>query len=134
MSDTFTLKMTSLIVGGGHKLALQMIDLFLSILANLIGMYNMSKQDLPNTILLLKLLTDLGWVPNIVGSIASHLELINNSSIKEFLLIVWNYLREHQPTNPGKSNAEPYIRSLKMLIHKNIEKLGSLYLELQHSK
>ncbi|CAG9314036.1 unnamed protein product [Blepharisma stoltei] len=133
LSDTYTLKIVSLIVGGGNKLALQMIDLLLSILANLIGMYNQSRQDLPNTMLLLKLLAELGWVPSLAGSISNYLHLIPNSSIKEFLLIIWNYLREHQPTNPGKSNTEPYIRSLKMLIHKNIEKLGSLYLELQHS-
>ena len=73
-------------------------------------------------------------MPELVGLIAEHIESLKSSSVTEFLLIVWNFIREKFPYKEPlviKDKQDPYIRSLKMLIHKNIAKLGRLYAELQ---
>ena len=55
-----------------------------------------------------------------------------SNTVCEFLLIVWNYLKEFHMV--GKAHrTEPYIYSLKILIHRNIDRLGDLYSKLSHS-
>ena len=133
LMSTYTLKIISLICEGGPKLGLQVLDLIISILANLIGSFNKDQPDYSNTEILLNIVVQMNWAPSLIGSIGQHLKELPTQSVKEFLLILWNYLREHLPTGLSKTNEEPYIRSMKMIIHKNIERMGALYKELQRS-
>jgi hypothetical protein len=55
LADSSTLKTICLLIGGGQRLFYRLLDLLLSILANLIGLWNKGKGDKENTILLIKI-------------------------------------------------------------------------------
>ena len=133
LSNTFTLRVVSLISSGGAKLALQLADLMYSIFANLIGFCSQGKIDLANIEIILKIFTELRWLPNIVGIISNYISSMSKNIMQEFLEIVWGYLKDFPPTSQGKTGDEEYLRSFKLFIHTHIENLGSLYADLRRS-
>jgi hypothetical protein len=133
LSNTYTLRILSLISSGGIKLALQIADFVYSIFANLLGFCSQNRVDLGNIEIMLKILTELRWVPSIVGTISAHISYMSNKNLKDFLEIIWEYLKSFPPTSQGKPTDEEYLRSFKLFIHKNIENLGSLYSEIRRT-
>ncbi|OMJ89472.1 hypothetical protein SteCoe_8373 [Stentor coeruleus] len=133
LSNTYTLRIVFLISTGGVKLALQLVDLMYSTFANLIGFCSQGKIDLPNIEIILKIFTELHWVPSIVGTISKYISHMDIKSTQEFLEIVWGYLKDFPPTSQTKTGDEEYLRSFKLFVHRNIESLGCLYSELRRS-
>ena len=133
LSNTFTLRIVSLISSGGAKLALQLADLMYSIFANIIGYCSQGKMDFENIGIILKIFTELRWVPAIVGTIAKYISSMTKKSMQAFLEIVWGYLKDFPPTSQGKGGDEEYLRSFKLFIHENIENLGALYAEMRRT-
>lgn len=131
LSNTYTLRIVSLISSGGGKLALQLVDLMYSVFANLIGYCSQGKIDLENISIILKIFSELGWVPHIVGLIAKYTSAMSKKSMQDFLEIVWGYLKNFPPTSQAKGGDEEYLRSFKLFIHTNIENLGGLYADLR---
>ena len=104
-----------------------------SIFANLIGFCSQGKIDLANIEIILKIFTELRWLPNIVGIISNYISSMSKNIMQEFLEIVWGYLKDFPPTSQGKTGDEEYLRSFKLFIHTHIENLGSLYADLRRS-
>jgi hypothetical protein len=134
LRSTYSLRVVLLISNGGGKLCLQIVDLLYSVLANLIGLCSQNKTDLRNVELILKIFSELRWVPLIVGTIAKYTGNMDVPSLSEFLEIVWGYLKEYPPTSQNKLGEEEYLRYFKLFIHRHIGTLGPLYAELRRSE
>lgn len=133
LKNSYTLRVVYLISNGGGKLALCLVDLMYSVLANLIGLCSQGNVDLVNVEILLRIFSGLNWVPNIVGMISKYLANMNLKSLQEFLEIAWGYLKEFPPTSQNKIGEEEYLRYFKLFVHRNIESLAALYAELKMS-
>mmetsp|Transcript_13180 Transcript_13180/g.24669 ORF Transcript_13180/g.24669 Transcript_13180/m.24669 type:complete len:128 (-) Transcript_13180:7-390(-) len=124
-----------LIGRAGSKVAVQLLDILICILANLIGMWHKGQRPVENTKILVGIFSELKWVPSLVGPISEYIDNMRSSSVVELLLIIWNYLKEQRPTEVGgKAASEVYVRSLKLIIHKNIDHMGKLYEQLASKK
>jgi hypothetical protein len=137
LHSKYTLEVLHLLTLGGQTVGAVFLDFLISILANLIGLWHKKVEDPANTRLLLQVLDavrymQLGWTPKLVLTMSAHLSSMSSATVCEFLLIVWNYLKEFHAV--GKTHrSEPYIYSLKILIHRNIDRLGELYSKLSHT-
>lgn len=112
---------------------MQLLDVLISILANLIGIWHKGHRPVENTKLLVAIFSEvipsqLKWVPSLVGPISEYIDRMRSNSVVELLLIIWNYIKEQRPTEAARiPNNEAYVRSLKLIIHKNIDHMGKLY-------
>ena len=133
LKNTYTLRIILLISNSSIKLCLNIVDLLYSVLANLIGQCSQNKADLLNIELILKIFSELRWVPALVLTISKYIANMNIESLQEFLEIVWGYLKEFPPTSQNKIGEEEYLRYFKLFIHRHIDTLGNLHLELRRS-
>jgi hypothetical protein len=103
-------------------------------------MWHKGQRPVENTRVLVGIFSEvrprqLKWVPGLVGPISEYIEHMRATSVVELLLIIWNYLKEMRPTEvSGKTCGEAYVRSLKLIIHRNIDSMGRLYEQLASKK
>lgn len=133
LKNYYTLRIVYLISNGGSKLALQLVDLLYSVLANLIGLCSQGHADLVNVEILLRVFSGLNWVPKIVEMISKYLANMTLKNLQEFLEITWGYLKEFPPTTANKIGEDEYLRYFKLFVHRNIEYFSTLYTEIKRN-